>query len=230
MGVWTGASPRGPRGEGNGQPRAYVPIGGQRGEGGASPLSSSPGGTGTWSQVRWGRRGGRGEGGPGAERGPRGAAAPAVRWCRSPAPTPCPRGLGRRVPALPLCQGWRARRGHMACCRFCFDSGRDVCACPRGRGLWGLLCPPAWPLAGPRCLRAPGWGGPRARPRSRGWRGPTGPTRARPGAPASGSRVSPGGLLRRHCPPLPLPRTVASLCAAGEGAERRKELLFQITK
>lgn len=43
-------------------------------------------------------------------------------------------------------------------------------------------------------------------------------------------RVSPGGVLYRHPPPLPLPRTVASLCAAGEGTERRKELLFQITK
>lgn len=33
-------------GEGNGQPRAYIPIGGQRGEGGLCPMHPSPGGGG----------------------------------------------------------------------------------------------------------------------------------------------------------------------------------------
>lgn len=54
-------------GEGNGQPRAYVPIGGHRGEGGMCPHAPVPGGvggTGIGSQVRWDVVGGRGERNP----------------------------------------------------------------------------------------------------------------------------------------------------------------------
>lgn len=54
-------------GEGNGQPRAYVPIGGQRGEGGVRPLASVPWGYGTLEPGEtgsfWRARGGR-AGGP----------------------------------------------------------------------------------------------------------------------------------------------------------------------
>lgn len=152
MGVWTGASPRGPRGEGNGQPRAYVPIGGQRGEGGASPLSSSPGGTGTWSQVRWGRRGGRGEGGPGAERGPRGAAAPAAVAPRRRLPVPgdsegaslrslCVRGGGLAAVT------WRAAGSASTLGGMCVLVHEDAacgacCAHPRGPSRVLAVCVP----------------------------------------------------------------------------------------
>lgn len=122
----------------------------------------------------------------------------------------------------------------MARWKFCFDSYR-IRVISRGHG---LLSPS--PVFAER-PSSPGWAGLQAESLGFAWEcwepsldlqwvlageGTLGHSWDR-GGPGMISqllrfRVARGGLLRRRLPPLPQPRTVLSLCAAGEGAERRE--------
>lgn len=222
-----GRQERPPRvGEGNGQPHASIPTV-LEGEGDCAPHSPRP--RGVQSPEALGGRGGgdlwaEGGGdcvGEGLEASPREPGGPR--------PLPAAR-------SAPCAFVWRRRsRGHMAPSGVRFELLSRLRS--RGHGLRSL---PHRPLCAagrtehvltPGRARAcgerkagPGWlqGGGR-------WRGPERGREAgdRRDATAPGSQVSPGW---RPPPPSPPPPEQFAPCAAGEGAERREELLFQVTE
>lgn len=225
MGVWTGASPRGPLGGGEWPTSCLRTHWRARGRGWRVPPFAGPLGVRkTCSQVRGGPFGGRGRvGGVG-----RGSASWSWQpdWCTDVVP-----GAGSPLPGDPFVSRGAGSPPSHGVLQELLRPLASVCAFPRGHGLCGLLWQP--PAFVGSAGSAPGWGatcwpgvgagrggGERGRSRELA-RDPERPSGAR-------SRVS--GVACCVATSLPSPSRNSRLLVRCGGGNGKRELLFQITK